>query len=256
MNGGPTDVAPRRAAKGLELDDQGDSGVSEQFIYEQTIERADPENFPINLPEPGKGDEVCRFTIPPDLRLSRWEVEVLESPPLAGYRVTSAPEPGAQGDQAIIISWWHPPYGKIRVHLRVYASPSGSAPVPRVIYDSPGWLDRSRDLIQQGLPIGFVVLGENAEKLHAAIEKIQREQSPEAFARPFFDPVITPTVVIVGLVVFAALALAGLFVLYSIVKEAMDKGYTIENTGYKFGVGEGPMRQEHELVFNLFPPPR
>jgi hypothetical protein len=172
---------------------------------------------------------------------------------LAGYQVIESPKIGDQGDLSLAVSWWHPPYGKIRLRLRVYASSNTNVPPVRVVYDSPGWFEQTRDQIQQGMPFGVAVRGENAERLHSAIEKISREQSHEPMVRPFIEPVTT-TVVIVGLVVFAALAVAGLFVLYSVVKDAMDKGYTIEDTGYKFGVGEGPLRQEHELVFNLKPP--
>lgn len=66
-------------------------GNGEQRFYEDVRERADPQNFPINLPEPGDSADVHQLRVPDGLRFARWEVEVERSSPGASYEVNSFP---------------------------------------------------------------------------------------------------------------------------------------------------------------------
>lgn len=69
---------------------------------------------------------------------------------------------------------------------------------------------------------------------------------------------VTIAVIVLGVMGVALLAAVvagvGLFVLYAILTEAMKRGYDVRDTKFKMAAGEGQMRQEHELAFNLTQP--
>jgi hypothetical protein len=68
------------------------------------------------------------------------------------------------------------------------------------------------------------------------------------------EPVTITVVILVGIVVFGVLVALGLLTLGAIIKMALDKGYNIKDTKYKAGVGEGQLRQDHEIAFNIMRP--
>jgi N-acetylmuramoyl-L-alanine amidase len=237
-----------------------DQEKSEKTIAEATREHADPKNFPIDLPEPGKGTDTISITIPKNLRFSRWEIEVLASSAGAGCKVAQAPKAGAEGEQKISVDWWHLPYGKINYKLKAYASPDGSSEAPTVVYDSKGWTEQARNQLQQGQGVNFAVRGEKAKLLYEALKKREANaQGAEAVARPLIagvdDAIIIGGIVavVIAAIIAACIAL-GMLTLGAILKMAMDKGYDVKDTKYKAAAGEGEKRQEHELAFNLFKP--
>jgi hypothetical protein len=99
------------------------------------------------------------------------------------------------------------------------------------------------------------VQGEPALQLHSALEKMSQSRSEPLASRGFVAGVDDAIVLaVIGAVVLVVIAGMGMFVLYSIIQTAMDKGYDIRDTRFRIGGGEGPLRQDHELVFNLRPP--
>jgi hypothetical protein len=239
-------------ARSLERSDA--SSNDEIQIYEATLLHSDQPQFP-RLPAPGNGEEVHSFIIPAGKRFSRWEIGTIESGPVAGYEVKRAPERGSVGDQAMTVSWWHPPFGKIHVRIRAYASTTGTPSTTKVSYDSAGWLEQCRDQLKQGVPLGIAVKGQAAEQLHAALEKAEREHPQQMSVRPFVAGVDDAVILaVVGAVVLVVIAGMGFLLLYNIIQSAMEKGYDIRDTSFKVGGGEGPTRVDSEIVFNLIPP--
>lgn len=219
----------------------------EHVIYEAESEHQDPENIPINLPEPDSGVDTHPINIPANLKVSRWEVEILAETPGASYKVTSAPAGGATGQHRLQVSWSYPPYGRIKYRLRVFASPDGSTEPATIIYDSPHWIQRAQDQIDQGVPVNLKVKGVKAKLIHEAIQRRQGIQT-QGVARALIEPV-TMTIAIV--VIIAIVVVIGMMLFAGLMRTAMDKGYDINDTRYSTDVGEGQHRQKHEMVFNL-----
>jgi len=236
------------------LGGQGSSAEDEIPIYEATLMHADQPEFP-RLPAPGSGEDSHTFTIPVGKRFSRWEIRTIEAGLAAGCEITQAPERGAVGEQALKVSWWHPPFGKVHVQIRAYASTTGNPSPVKVVYDSTGWLEQCRDHLRQGVPLGIAVEGAAADQLHAALEKTAREHPEQLSARPFVAGVDDAIILaVIGAIVLVVIAGMGFFVLYNIIQSAMEKGYEIRDTSFKVGGGEGPTRVDSEIVFNLIPP--
>lgn len=229
----------------------------EKLIAEAEKEHADPKNFPIDLPEPGKGADVFKIAVPKGLKFSRWEVEVTALSAGAGYKIAEAPKAGAEGSSKIVVEWWHLPYGKIDYKLKAYASPDGkSAASEKIVFDSPGWMEKAKDQLKQGLPMSLAVKGEKAKQIYEAIQKHQAgNQSKQAGGISIaMEPITITVVVLVGIVIFGILVALGLLTLGAIIKMALDKGYNVKDTKYKAGVGEGQLRQDHEIAFNITKP--
>ncbi|MEZ5426046.1 MAG: N-acetylmuramoyl-L-alanine amidase [Pyrinomonadaceae bacterium] len=229
----------------------------EQLISETVREHSDPKNFPIDLPEPGKGTDVISFSVPPELKFSRWELETTAVSAGAGYKVVKGPRPGTGGNRKISVDWWHPPYGKINYKLKVYASPDGrTGEAERILFDSPGWLEKARDQISQGVPLSLAVKGEKAKQIFEAIQKYQSLHSGKQTGdvAVAMEPVTITVVILVGIVIFGILVALGLITLGTIIKMALDKGYNVKDTKFKAAVGEGQLKQEHEIAFNLTRP--
>jgi N-acetylmuramoyl-L-alanine amidase len=229
------------------------SPAGEQVIYSQERAHADPPNFPINLPEPGKGSDSHTFDVPAGLLFSRWQMEVLADSPGAGYQVKNSPPAGAQGANQIQVEWWHLPYGRIKYRLTVYASPDGSAAPEPVSVDGPGWQARAKDQIQQGIPLSLAVHGENARRIYSAMRQRQaQEREPVVEAQ---EPITIFTVVLVLGVIAAIVIALGMLVFGALLYNAMEKGYDVKDTQYSAAAGSGETRQEHTLLFNLIKRP-
>ncbi|MBC7898742.1 MAG: N-acetylmuramoyl-L-alanine amidase [Saprospiraceae bacterium] len=238
-----------------------DDSKSEKTIVNVRKEHADPKNFPIDLPEPGKGTDSIKVNIPNGLKFSRWEVEILATSIGSGYEVAQSPQTGAEGSHKIDVEWWHLPYGKFEYRLKAYASPDGkSSAVEKIVFDKAGWMEKAKDQVSQGQALQLAVKGEKAKQIYEAIQKHQASQGKNAQQSSYGDiaiamePITITVVVLVGIVIFGILVALGLLTLGAIIKMALDKGYNIKDTKFKAGVGEGQLRQDHEIAFNLTKP--
>lgn len=241
-------------AASASLDDTSDV---EKVVEEVTKEHSDPKNFPIDLPEPGKGTDVIKFTIPKGMKLSRWEVEVLAVSAGAGYKVPDPPPLGIEGSQKVSVEWWYLPYGKINYKLKIFASPDGSTSGAKITFDSAGWMEKAKDQITQGVPLKLAVKGEKAKEIYNAMQKHQDAKTKPAGlddASVAMEPITITVVILVGVVIFGILVALGLLTLGAIIKMALDKGYNVKDTKYKAGLGEGQLKQDHEIAFNLTRP--
>jgi N-acetylmuramoyl-L-alanine amidase len=233
------------------------SQSEEKLVDETAKEHSDPKNFPIDLPEPGKGTDTIKFTIPKGMKFSRWEVEVLAMSTGAGYKVPDAPKLGAEGSHKISVDWWYLPYGKFNYKLKIYASPDGSSSGGKIMFDSAGWMEKAKDQITQGVPLKLGVKGEKAKQIYEAMQKHQDAQTKPAGLDDVsvaMEPITITVVILVGIVIFGILVVLGMLTLGAIIKMALDKGYNVKDTKYKAGVGEGQLRQDHEIAFNLMRP--
>lgn len=256
--------ARRATAQSLDAAPQQQAG--ERVVYEATREHEDPQNFPINLPEPGEGQDAHQLNVPDGLKFSRWEVEVLASSAGAGYRVAQSPARGAEGRQTLGVAWWHPPYGKVHYRLRAFASPDGAGSARPILYDSPGWMERAKDQLAQGQGVNVALRGERARQVYQALSRhesarvqpVARGRGNGLSAAQDMGVVSGPTVVLVLGIAAAVVAVIliglGMLTFGALLKFAMDKGYDIKDTKYKAAAGQGEGRQEHELNFNLFKP--
>lgn len=233
--------------------------TGEQTIAEVTKEHSDPKNFPIDLPEMGKGTDTINISIPQNLKFSRWEVEITALSTGAGYEVSQAPKAGAGGVQQIAIDWHHLPYGKISYKFKAYASLDGrSAATEKIVFDKAGWMEKAKDQIAQGVPLQLAVKGDKAKLIYEAIQKYQASQKGKQAGAGgvaiAMEPITITVVVLVGIVIFGILVTLGLLTLGAIIKMALDKGYNVKDTKYKAAVGEGQTKQEHEIAFNITKP--
>jgi N-acetylmuramoyl-L-alanine amidase len=240
-----------------------DAKDGEKLVAQFTKEHSDPKNFPIDLPEANNGTDKFSIEIPRGLKLSRWEVEVLEISSGASYKVVKFPPPKSIGNQQIHIEWNHLPYGKINYKLKVYASADGNGTPEKIYFNSSGWMEKAKDQISQGVPIQLAVKGEKAKQIYEALRKKQSENaqqnSYEDYSIAMVDPVITPTVIIVGIlaigaIILAVLGVATFLIFKEIITKAMEKGYDIKDTKFKTSVGGGELKQDNEIVFNLLKP--
>jgi len=234
-----------------------DTTDGEKIVEEVTKEHSDPKNFPIDLPEPAKGTDVIKFTIPKGLKFSRWEVEVLATSAGAGYKVPDAPQLGIEGSHKISVDWWYLPYGKINYKLKIFASPDGSTSGGKITFDSAGWMEKAKDQITQGVPLKLAVKGDKAKDIYNAMQKHQDAKTKPAGlddASVAMEPITITIVILVGVVIFGILVALGLLTLGAIIKMALDKGYNVKDTKYKAGLGEGQLKQDHEIAFNLTRP--
>lgn len=217
---------------------------------ERRIHR-DPNNFPVNLPEPGSGTDRFRIHIPPGLRFALVDLDVGELSPLADLEITGIPALGAEGEVEIAVRWSHAPYGAVAYTLKVYANAEGRPPTVLLVDGSTGFAQRSKALIRQDAPVSVEVRGLKADALRVAVE---RAAAPETPSRAMFEPVTIAIVALgaIGIAALGAILIAlGLFVFYSLVQQAMQKEYDIQDTGFKAGMGEGESRTEQAMVFNL-----
>ena len=223
--------------------------IEQQQVLEEIREYEDPSNFPVNLPEPGRGEDSFNLTIPEGMQFAHVDVEFLDLSPMAKAEVTQQPERGATGSGRVVVRWAHPPYGKVKYRVRAFVSCDGRSRPVRVLNEAPGYDNRARALISQDVPVEFIVRGDKARLLNDAIQRLKTEQG-QAPAQS--QEVITTAVVIT--LIIAAVVVIGMVVLYVILHEAMERGYDVEDTKYKAAVGSGETRQEHELAFNLTKP--
>lgn len=225
--------------------------TEEQIIYQVKKSHRDPPNKPIDLPQPGKGEDTIRFTVPGGLKLSRWEVEVKAQSPGAGYKVKVSPKNGSTGKQLMRIHWWHPPYGKIKFDVRIYASVDGKANPSTIKVDSSGWIEYANNIVDQGIPVKFVIKGQKAKLLAKAINKKHNESRAQAKT---YGQVWEEVVLGLGIVALISLVIiVGMVTFSKILITAMDKGYDIKDSGYSVAAGEGASRQEHKMSFTLAP---
>ncbi len=220
-------------------------------------------------PLPGEGTDTISFTLPPNRNFTRYSVDLLTPPVLTGYEVISAPKPGATGQQRIRVKWYHAPFNKVSYRVHIYHGKRG--PV-EIIVDSPDWLNRVRDAIEQELEIRLIVRGIQARDLYRQILLLSPEDlfvpadlfyEPEPsgngavaeqedagteldapLAEPATATVTITMTVVVGLVVIAFFAtIAGVLMM------AMHKGYKVPNAKFKAKTHLG----EFELEIPLYP---
>ena len=230
--------------------------TDEQIICQTEKSHRDPPNKPIDLPQPGKGEDTIRFTVPGGLKLSRWEVEVKAQSPGAGYKVKVSPKDGSTGKQLMVINWWHPPYGKIKFNVRIYASADGKANPSTIKVDSPGWIEYANNIVDQGIPVEFVIKGQKAKLLAEAIKKKHNDNRAQAktYGVAGADDIAAVIIITLGLAALASLVIiVGMVTFAAILFKAMDEGYDIKDASYTAATGEGESRQEHKMSFVLAP---
>ena len=243
------------------LDDTTATEVDEQVIFEVTREHKPAHAGPISLPAPDRGEDQHPFTIPAGLKFTRWEVEVQTSDGGGSYQVNASPRTGAEGEQTIRVGWHYGPFGKITYLLHVYASPDGMFQAPVIYYDSPGWVDRSRDQMRQSNSFSLGMRGEKARVLYEHLRQRGQTNTQGLLVQSLDGGIISipvgTAVVILGigaLVVAAVLGFLGFATLGTVVKMAIENGYNVPNAGFKTEAGDGERKQEHALFLNLVKP--
>lgn len=225
--------------------------TAERVVYHAVRDHRDPPNL---MPEPDRGRDVHTFTIPPGLRFSHWEVEVLNTSPGSGYRVLRGPQASATGQQRVTVEWWFGAYGRITYRLRAFASPDGRSRPSRIMKDQAGWTDQVRDRMQQGLPISLGLEGPQALALQTAVSQHPDARPTGTAPRSLDFGVISGPVVIAIVAIIAIVIGLGMMVVGALLKQAMDQGYDVHDTRYTAKTGSGETRQEHQFWFNLRPP--
>lgn len=233
------------------------------MVLNETRRFAAPEGL-LQIPGVESGTEVFDVDIPDGLQLSLIDLATPEAAAMSGAEIAERPERGATGRVRIAISWSHPkPMGQVTFQLRVYASPDGTPPPVKAPLTEPGSDARLRRLVDQNAPVDLAVTGPMAQAFHDQI--LQRGGRIEqlagtsgqvpGMASPMLTGVEIAAIVAVSLAVIAAICIAlGLATFGAVLLMAMQKGYDIEDAGYKVAVGEGESRQEHEMVFNIRKP--
>ncbi|MGZ9098165.1 MAG: hypothetical protein ACXW3O_00550 [Brevundimonas sp.] len=220
-------------------------------VAEERRTHRDPSNFPIDLPEAGRGEDRIRVQLPPGTRFALADLEIGELSPLADLEITDLPARGSEGSVEIGIRWSHAPYGRIAYTLKVYANADGRPPAVTVVDGSTGFAQRSRALIRQDAPVTVEVRGPLADGLRLALERAAPDAAPARASEAITIGVIA-IVAGIGIAALGAVLIAvGLFVFYNLVQEAMRRDYDVEDTGFRAAVGEGTSRTEQAMVFNL-----
>ncbi|WP_372571770.1 hypothetical protein [Ruegeria jejuensis] len=211
------------------------------------------------LPRVANGEEVFEVDIPEGLQLSLIDLATPEASLAAGAELEARPERGTTGRLRLVVRWAHPvPAGNVSFRLRVHASPDGTPPPVITPLTEPNSHTRMRTLIEQDAPVDLAIDGPVAEAFRTQI--IERggqfigAESQSHLARPF-EGLTAGSIVLIVLGVLAAICIVlGFATFGAVLIVAMQKGYNIENAGYKVAVGEGASRQEHEMVFNIRKP--
>lgn len=149
--------------------------------------------------------------------------------------------------------------GTQRTAAKPFSSSALAADAPdiaQVVYDAPRWLDDVKSTLIAQRPLAIVVRGRKAKMIYDALR--QRGARSETHGLSTAQVVGVDDAIIIGLViaVIAAVVIGlGLLIFGGIIFEAMNRGYEVKDTKYKAATGQGETRQEHEMVFNLIPPP-
>ncbi|MEQ9258371.1 MAG: hypothetical protein RIG84_04665 [Roseovarius sp.] len=233
------------------------------MILDEQRSFAAAEGF-LQIPGVERGTESFEVEIPQGLRLSLVDLATPEAATLSGADIEAMPARGATGRVRITVKWFHPkPMGNVTFRLRVYASPDGTPPPVTTHITEPGSHTRMRRLIDQDAPVDVAVSGPLVETFRnqvvargGRIEEFATGQAHmPGLARPFLTGVEVAAIVAVSIALIAATCVAlGFATFGAVLLIAMQKGYDIEDAGYKVAVGEGESRQEHEMVFNLRQP--
>jgi hypothetical protein len=207
------------------------------------------------MPRMETGTEIFEIDIPEGHRLSLVDLEISEASQLAGAEILRRPPPGSVGRQQIELRWSYPvPLGNLTFRLRAHASPTGTPPPIRVGIVEPGSDKRMRLLFEQDVPVDLAVSGSMAETFRDQI--VERGGRIEPLAAPMFTGAEETAIILgISLAVIAAICvLVGLATFAAVLFFAMQKGYNIDDAGYKVAVGEGKSRQEHQMVFKIRQP--
>lgn len=231
-----------------------------QLVFDTAREFAAPDGL-FQMPGVESGTERFEVTIPPGLQLSLIDLATPELGTMSEAVVEARPARGTTGTFTISVNWSHPvPLGRVAFRLRVYASPDGRPPQVLAPMNEPGSHKRVRALFEQDAPVGVIAEGPLAKAFHDQIVARGGQVVPDApgsvsqslgLARSFDGGA---TIIITLAVIAAICVVIGLAVFAAVMFYAMDKGYDIEDAGYKTAVGEGASRQEHEMVFNIQKP--
>lgn len=190
------------------------------------------------------------------MRLSLVDLEQTEASQLAGAEIVDPPSPGATGRFTLRVKWSHPvPMGKVSFRVKAYASPDGKAPPISVGIAEPGSEKRMQLLVKQNAPIDLAIRGALAEKFRDKIVEKGGEITPLSTSMDGGLVSVPTATIIIGLAAVAAICiLVGMVTFATVLIVAMQKGYNIDDAGYKVAVGQGKSRQEHEMVFNIRQP--
>ena len=232
------------------------TATSNRLIFEETRRFAAPDGL-LQFPRVETGTEVFDITVPDGLKLSLVDLATPQSSILAGAEVTDRPTRGVEGSQRVSVDWSYPvPTGSLEFTLRVYASPDGTPPAVTAPVNEPGSNKRLENLIAQNAPVDLAIQGPIAEQFKRQILDRGGQiigRSDDQYARALVDP--TTTSIIVAIAVVAAVCIVLGFVVFgAVLFMAMEKGYNIDDAGYKVAVGEGQSRQEHQMVFKIRKP--
>lgn len=233
----------------------GAEAVSRAVVLDVRRSFQAPEGF-LQVPRLQTGSEAFDIVVPDGLQLALVDLALTDAPPLTSADITQQPARGAVGLQQVTVRWSYPvPFGRVAFRLRVHATADGTPPPVTVILTEPASERRMRALIAQDCPVDLGVEGALVQVFHDQI--LSRGGSIAALARPMDGGIISgPTaVVVISLAVIAAICvLVGFAAFAAVVIIAINKGYNVDNAGYKVAVGEGTSRQEHQMLFNLRKP--
>lgn len=205
------------------------------------------------LPRIERGEEVFDVVIPDGLQLSLIDLATPDASMLATAEIVNRPARGATGALQLRVRWSYPvPLGSLQFRLRVYASPDGTPPPVITPLIEPGSHNRMRTLIEQDAPVDMTIDGPLANTFKTQI--LDRGGSLLNI-KPDSDGGVSAGTVVVIIAVVAAICIGVGFATFgAVLIIAMQKGYNIDDAGYKVVVGEGSTRQEHNMVFNIRKP--
>src|SRR5262249_24043445 len=142
---------------------------------------------------------------------------------------------------------------------RAFGSPDGASAPPPVMYGAPGWEERAKQQVDQGIPLSVAVRGDKVRPLYEVLKaKVPESGKAQEYARAQVagvdDAIILAGIGAVVMVLLGILAAFGLAVVAAVIKMAVDKGYNVNDSKFKFGEGDGTSRQDDEVTFNLSQP--
>jgi hypothetical protein len=130
--------------------------MAETRVYTQSKSHQDPDGD--WLPEPGFGTDRHVINIPTGKKFTRYDLIKLEG----GCQIKKAPPASATGKIEIEVEYWYLPLERARYELRVY---TGTPEPVTITFGSSNWLERSKQVINQRLPLTITVVGPDAREL-------------------------------------------------------------------------------------------
>ena len=223
--------------------------IGQVEVFGQTKVYEDPNNFPINLPEPGSGQDRFDVAVPDGLQLAHIDIEYLEQSPLASVEVVSGPKRGATGAQTIVLKWSHPPYGKIGYRVRVFASRTGDSAPTLLVENSTGFNDRMRLLLDQQAPVAVLVTGTRAKLVYEGIQRAQKDQPQARTTAACMGACIAAIVAVVIVLVIAVVVVLGFFVFRGAAEQGDGRGLRHRGHEIQDDRRRGPKQARARVAF-------